>query len=285
MPDEEVRPEGLRRPAQLKRRPRREPADGRAPRARGRARGRRADRAAREVAVDGLRGAAARIRRAARRPDRRVGAGRSPASWGWNSCPARCWSCWRARRSSPTPRCTSTPRGRCRAVYRKLHMFDVEVGGKRLPRVRARAPRRGDRAVPHLRRRGPGADGLLRPALPRAVPDPRRAGGAADHRPGRLHAAHHPRPLGGAAAGPGDREPAVRDRRQPVRAPPRRAALRRALDDRRPVGDRAGAGSRTARATCWPRPTSARVGRSAPACPRWPTVARESYRWPQEQAV
>ena len=31
--------------------------------------------------------------------------------------------------------------GEVRAVYRKLHMFDVEVGGRRLPGVRARAAR------------------------------------------------------------------------------------------------------------------------------------------------
>ena len=68
------------------------------------------------------------------------------------------------------------PQGEVKAVYRKLHMFDVEVGGRVLPRVRARGAGRGDRPLRDRRRRRAGAVDLLRPALPRAVPDPRRAG-------------------------------------------------------------------------------------------------------------
>ena len=34
------------------------------------------------------------------------------------------------------------PDGEDRATYRKIHMFDVEVGGRDLPRVRARGARR-----------------------------------------------------------------------------------------------------------------------------------------------
>ncbi len=39
------------------------------------------------------------------------------------------------------------PDGEIRAVYRKIHMFDVEVGGHGLPRVRALRAGRRDRAV------------------------------------------------------------------------------------------------------------------------------------------
>ena len=46
-----------------------------------------------------------------------------------------------------TPRSTSAPTARPRAVYRKIHMFDVEVGGQRLPRVRARGAGRRDRRL------------------------------------------------------------------------------------------------------------------------------------------
>ena len=43
------------------------------------------------------------------------------------------------------------PDGEIEAVYRKIHMFDVEVGGRRLPRVRARASR-ATRSSPAQRR-------------------------------------------------------------------------------------------------------------------------------------
>ena len=41
------------------------------------------------------------------------------------------------------------PDGDDRAVYRKLHMFDVEVGGARVPRVRARGRRATRSCVSH----------------------------------------------------------------------------------------------------------------------------------------
>ncbi len=52
------------------------------------------------------------------------------ASWGSTSSPAR------SPRRSPAPTgartraCTSGPDGEDRAIYRKIHMFDVEVGGR-----------------------------------------------------------------------------------------------------------------------------------------------------------
>ena len=64
--------------------------------------------------------------------------------------------------------------GEIQAVYRKIHMFDVEVGGQ-VYRVGDRGARRG-----HGHDRGRGlearADRLLRPPLPRALPRARRRG-------------------------------------------------------------------------------------------------------------
>ena len=64
------------------------------------------------------------------------------------------------------------PEGEIAAVYRKIHMFDVEVGGVVYRESETRGARR--RAV-ELRGRGleRRADRLLRPPLPGAVPDPR----------------------------------------------------------------------------------------------------------------
>ena len=59
-----------------------------------------------------------------------LGARRSRASSASSSSRARCSSASRDRRSSPTPPCTWTRTGELGAVYRKVHMFDVEVGGR-----------------------------------------------------------------------------------------------------------------------------------------------------------
>ena len=77
-------------------------------------------------------------------------------------------------------------------------MFDVDVGGV--------AYRESEHEEPGAEivtaelggaLEGPRADRLLRPALPGALPDPRRARGAGDHRPLRLHPADRQGPLGG----------------------------------------------------------------------------------------
>ena len=91
--------------------------------------------------------------------------------------PARSSSARRAREDSPTRASTSAPTARCEAVYRKLHMFDVEVDGHVYAESATRG-RPGDevvvsRAAPAASRLG--HDHLLRPPLPRAVPDARDA--------------------------------------------------------------------------------------------------------------
>ena len=79
------------------------------------------------------------------------------------------------------------PDGELRGVYRKIHMFDVTVEGKEYRESASQEA--GDEIVTSRGRgRAAGADRLLRPALPRAVPDPRAA------RRSRAHAARRPSP-------------------------------------------------------------------------------------------
>ena len=111
--------------------------------------GRRTSVAPRSGRVLGTRRGPARRRRAARRPGDHVGARDRRASSASTSSPARSPSASRARRSCATRRVHVGPDGEVRATYRKIHMFDVEVDGTRLPRVRARGARR--RARPHRR--------------------------------------------------------------------------------------------------------------------------------------
>ena len=72
--------------------------------------------------------------------------------------------------------------------------------------------------VADVGRRRAGAQRLLRPPVPGAVSDPRRARRPTADRALGVHDADRARSLGGAAAGPGDREPGVRARPEPVRA-------------------------------------------------------------------
>ena len=122
------------------------------------------------------------------------------------------------------------PAGEIKAVYRKLHMFDVEVGGRTYRESDTRGARRGDRPV---RRRADGVElGMsicydLR--FPELLSHPRRARRARPRAAGRLHARDDARPLGDAAARASDREPGVRDRGQSGRRASRRTSLREAV--------------------------------------------------------
>ena len=144
-----------------------------APRAAGRRGGRPAGRPAREVAVhprsaarcegaealDGPSLAAARgLGARAGRRDRRGERDRARRGDG-------------AGAQHQRPRAART--GRVAAVYRKLHMFDVDVGGVSYRESAATAP--GDEVVVARGAGPPRRDvGLLRPALPRALPAPGR---------------------------------------------------------------------------------------------------------------
>ena len=198
-----------------------------------RRRARRAPRAARHPRRDVR---LPRRRRAARRPPDRRGRASLRASWASTSSPARSPSAARATSASRTRPCTSAPTARSAAVYRKIHMFDVEVGGTVYRESEHSEPARRDRPLGDRERRPARAHHLLRPALPRAVPHPRAARRARHHGACELHARHRRGALGGPAARPRDREPGVRDRAGPgSRARPGGRQLRQ-LDDRRPVG-------------------------------------------------
>ena len=150
-----------------------------------------------------------------------------------------------------------------------------------LPRVGQRgAGRRPD----ELRGRGleARADGLLRPALPRAVPHPRRRGRGDHHGPGRVHALHGQGPLGAPPARPGGREPVLRRRRQPVgRARGRQGLLRPQLDHR-PLGRRARAGARRGLRSSPPSSTGRTWSASGAACPSLANRQPAAYTWPAE---
>ena len=71
------------------------------------------------------------------------------------------------------------------AVYRKIHMFDVDAGG--VAYRESEHEEAGEEIVTAAAGSSPSGDHLLRPALPGALPDPRRARGPADRRSLRLH--------------------------------------------------------------------------------------------------
>ena len=119
------------------------------------------------------------------------------------------------------------------------------------------------------------AGGLLRPAVPRAVPDHGGAGRARVLAAGGVHGPDRQGPLGGAGAGSRDREPGLRAGRRAGRAASGRSRELRPFDDRRPLGDacsapagdeleaRGGGGPRPRRAG--PDPRQAPVARQPPA--------------------
>ena len=97
------------------------------------------------------------------------------------------------------------------AVYRKIHLYDVEIPG-RVSYLESDGVAAGTEPVTVDVDGVPvGLIDLLRPTFSRAVP---AAGAyrwrAAPGRAGGVHDAHRPGPLGGAAAGAGDREPVLR---------------------------------------------------------------------------
>ena len=85
-------------------------------------------------------------RRAARRPLHFLGPRTPRASWASTSSPARSPSASPAQTSASNTSVHVGPDGELRRVYRKLHMFDVEVDGVRYARVRERAAGGRDRA-------------------------------------------------------------------------------------------------------------------------------------------
>src|SRR3954451_5254719 len=237
-----ARRESRRRAAHIHAGPRPQPRGRGSPDPRRRAGGRDARRAAREVG--GARHARAdrRGRRAARRDRAHVGRGRRARA---RHRPDRRLDRRARRRRHARPQHLRALRPRRRGARDLPQDPHVRRRGRRprLPRVGDRRAGRRGRALGDRRRRRARHERLLRPALPRALPRAGRPWGARAGRPRRVHARHHARALGGAPARPRDRGPGVRGRRQPDRAARPRHPLRRALDDRRPVGARAGPGA------------------------------------------
>ena len=79
------------------------------------------------------------------RPGGRTGRARPRASWASTSWPARSSSAARAASKLGNTSIHFGPDGEIKAVYRKIHMFDVVVGGQGVPRVGVRGAGRRDR--------------------------------------------------------------------------------------------------------------------------------------------
>ena len=95
------------------------------------------------------------------------------------------------------------PDGEDLAVYRKIHMFDVDVGGVTYRESEHEEP--GEEIVTGARSAEliVGLTRLLRPALSRALPDPRPARRPRDHRPLGLHRSPPAATTGRCCCGPG----------------------------------------------------------------------------------
>ena len=191
------------------------------------------------------------------------------------------------RRSCATPRVHVGPDGEIAAAYRKIHLFDVEVDGRRLPRVRrTRTP--GDEPVAHARPPTASSSGLtvcydLR--FPELYRDARASRGARvltvpaaftvpttrDHWEVLLRARAIENQCFVIAANQiGEHAAGHR--------------VRRALDDRRPVGRRARAARPTTEAVIAADLDLDAQDAIRGGCRRSPTAAPAAYRWPQRGA-
>ena len=116
--------------------------------------------------------------------------------------------------------------GEIRAIYRKVHMFDVEVGG-RVYRE-SELEQAGEEIV--LSRTADGVELGLSVCYDLRFPELYRILAVRGARiiaiPAAFTLADHARPLGDAGAGARDRGPGVRDRGQPDRASTRAASTR-----------------------------------------------------------
>ena len=134
------------------------------------------------------------------------------------------------------------PQGEIQAVYRKIHMFDVEVGGQVYRESETEEP--GEATVTTE------VEGwklgltvcydLRFPELYRVLAV---EGARGRHRAGRVHALHRQGPLGAPAPGPGGGEPVLRRGGEPVGLLRGRKGGLRALADRRSLGGRARRGA------------------------------------------
>ena len=219
---------------------------------------------------------------AGRRPSRST-AHRSPppaagrASSESISSPAASPSGSRARSSSSTPRSLIDPDGEIVAVYRKIHLFDVDVAGVAYRESDARAAGRRDRrrraAISTAASTRARSQRLLRPALPELYRILAVAAPASSPSP-RLHRRNRPAHWETLLRARAIENQVLRHRRRPDRPGASAFRLLGPLDDRRPLGRDPRASLPTSE--CFvdrrPRPRRART-RSGPRCPRSPIAA------------
>ena len=164
---------------------------------------------------------AARGRRAARRPEPRPRPAAGRASSASTCSPAASPSASTGQEQLSNTSVLIGPDGDDLAAYRKIHMFDVDVGG--VAYRESEHEQAGDEIV--VADPPAGVDGraqrLLRPPLPRALPDPRGAGRPAVHRPLRVHGRRPGAPTGRSCCAP------ARSRTRPSSSPRARPARRR----------------------------------------------------------
>ena len=173
------------------------------------------------------------------------------------------------------------PEGELAAVYRKIHMFDVEVGGQVYRESETEEP--GEETVVceiEGWRLGLTVCYDLRfPELYRMLAARRRR---AHHGPGRVHALHRQGSLGAPPARAGGREPVLRRRRRTSGActTAGKATYGRSLD-RRSLGRRARPGARRGRVISaeLDRAHMERIRRSLPSLANRQPAA---YTWPAE---
>ena len=156
---------------------------------------------------DGIRAGAARIaRRAARGPRHRLGAG-DRRELGVDLVAGSILETLPGQEKLANTSVHVGPDGEIKAVYRKIHMFDVEVAGRVYRESEIEQP--GEEIV--LSRTAGGVELGLSVCYDLRFPELYRIlavrGRPRDHDPGGLHAGDHARPLGDAAARPRDREP------------------------------------------------------------------------------
>ena len=174
-------------------------------------------------------------------PVRRRSPSTGPGCAGWRSwraatarsCSAACRNASPATRACTTRRC-SRPRGRDLAVYRKIHLFDIDVPGIEHLKESSASP--GREIVDRRDAGGPLGLSICYdvrfPELYRGSPAAARGCSRARG----LHGAHGQGALGTAAASARGREPRLRLRPGAVRPARRWTRLARAGDDRRPLG-------------------------------------------------
>ena len=134
------------------------------------------------------------------------------------------------------------PDGEIAALYRKIHMFDVEVGGQVYRESESEEPGEEASRVTDVEGWKLGLTICYDLRFPSSTESSRSTAG--DHHSARgVHAVHREGPLGASAARACRREPVLHRRAQPVGHAPGRQSVLRPVDDRGSMGRGARAGA------------------------------------------